>query len=269
VSPARVCGSVRSVAAGSSAIRQPAASHLSTIATCQSTPNHSTIDAASVGPTPGTAASSSKPAARSAWIDGNAAAMSGAIPLPTCRIDSATRNRANGLVFAAARLSSSLRPLALRAPAFVVKKSERSRSASVSENRSPSSTSRPAPSSASAACQPSVSMSSAARPARWNSRSRSWDGQERWLGQRMSASDSFSGRSSVPHAGQWVGITKARSVPSRNSTTGPRISGMTSPAFRRMTVSPISTPLRATSEALCSVAASTVDPATKTGSIRA
>ena len=38
-------------------------------------------------------------------------------------------------------------------------------------------------------------MSNAPRPATWNSRSRSWAGQDRVLGQRMSASPSFSGRS--------------------------------------------------------------------------
>ena len=41
----------------SSAIRTPAARHLSTIARCQSTVNHSTTAAAIVGPTPSTAAS--------------------------------------------------------------------------------------------------------------------------------------------------------------------------------------------------------------------
>ena len=44
---------------------------------------------------------------------------------------------------------------------------------------------------------------------------------------------------------------------------------MTSPALRITTVSPISTPLRLTSEALCRVASSTVDPATLTGSMKA
>ena len=47
--------------------------------------------------------------------------------------------------------------------------------------------------------------------------------------------------------GSAVGITNSRSVPSRRSTTGPTISGMTSPALRSTTVSPISTPLRFTS----------------------
>ncbi len=41
---------------------------------------------------------------------------------------------------------------------------------------------------------------------------------------------------------------------------------MTSPALRITTVSPIFTPLRTTSSALCRVAMPTVDPATSTGS---
>ena len=110
-------------------------------------------------------------------------------------------------------------------------------------------------------------MSSACRLATWNSRSRSCAGQDRVFGQRRSASPSFSGRSSVPQAGQCVGIANARSVPSRNSTTGPTISGITSPALRNTTVSPISTPLRTTSLALCRVAMPTVEPETCTGSI--
>jgi len=68
-------------------------------------------------------------------------------------------------------------------------------------------------------------------------------------------------------AGHSVGITNARSVPSRSATTGPTISGMTSPALRSTTVSPISTPLRSTSHWLCRVAISTVEPATLTGSM--
>ena len=42
---------------------------------------------------------------------------------------------------------------------------------------------------------------------------------------------------------------------------------MTSPALRSTTVSPMSTPLRTTSVALCRVARSTVEPATTTGFI--
>jgi len=51
--------------------------------------------------------------------------------------------------------------------------------------------------------------------------------------------------------------------------TGPTTSGITSPALRSTTVSPISTPLRRTSSALCRVAISTVDPETRTGSMTA
>ena len=110
-------------------------------------------------------------------------------------------------------------------------------------------------------------MSKAPRPASDDSRSRSWLGQVRELGQRMSLSPSFCGASFVPQAGQCVGMTNSRSLPSRSSTTGPRISGMTSPALRRTTVSPMSTPLRLTSWPLCSVAIETVEPATVTGSM--
>ena len=110
-------------------------------------------------------------------------------------------------------------------------------------------------------------MSNAPRPARWKIRSRSWAGQDRLFGHRMSASPSFSGRSGVPHSGHSVGITNSRSDPSRRSTTGPTISGITSPALRSTTESPMSTPLRLTSEALCRVAISTVEPLTKTGSM--
>src|SRR5579875_2442503 len=102
-------------------------------------------------------------------------------------------------------------------------------------------------------------MSSAARLARWNSRSRSWAGQDREFGQRQSTSPG-SRVSAVPQLGHSAGNSKGRSPPVRRSATGPTISGITSPALRSTTVSPMSTPLRAISSALCSVAAATVDP---------
>jgi hypothetical protein len=111
-------------------------------------------------------------------------------------------------------------------------------------------------------------MSRAPRLARWNSRSRSCAGQDRVLGQRQSTSPSPRTRV-VPQEGQTVGNSKARSVPSRRSTTGATTSGMTSPALRSTTMSPMSTPLRAISSTLCRVARSTVDPATWTGCITA
>ncbi|CKO84370.1 Uncharacterised protein [Mycobacterium tuberculosis] len=85
----------------------------------------------------------------------------------------------------------------------------------------------------------------------------------------MSASPSFSGANGEPHSGQVVGMMNSRSEPSRSSTTGPSTSGITSPALRITTVSPISTPLRLISEALCRVACPTVDPATFTGVMNA
>ncbi len=109
-------------------------------------------------------------------------------------------------------------------------------------------------------------MSSAPRPARWNSRSRSWAGQDRALGHRQSTPPS-SRASGVWHAGHSVGKSKALSDPERRSATGPTTSGITSPALRSTTMSPISTPLRASSSALWSVARSTVEPLTLTGSI--
>src|ERR1700722_15442852 len=85
----------------------------------------------------------------------------------------------------------------------------------------------------------------------------------------MSASPSLAGASGVPHSGHVVGMTNSRSDPSRKSTTGPSTSGITSPALRITTVSPINTPLRFTSAALCRVASPTVDPATVTGVMNA
>jgi hypothetical protein len=67
--------------------------------------------------------------------------------------------------------------------------------------------------------------------------------------------------------GHFVGIFHGRSPFGRSASTGPRISGITSPALRRITVSPGRTSLRLTSWALWRVAFSTVEPATRVGSI--
>src|SRR5215468_3745335 len=91
--PAPPAGSARAVPKST-----PAARHLSTIATCQSTPNQSTSEAAMVGPTPSTAASRSAGAAAIASSEPNSAASARAAVGPTCRIDSATRIRYSGLL---------------------------------------------------------------------------------------------------------------------------------------------------------------------------
>ena len=110
-------------------------------------------------------------------------------------------------------------------------------------------------------------MSKAPRPATWKTRSRTWAGQSWWLGQRRSLSPSFCWASGVPQEGHFVGIFHGRRPLGRSGSTGPRISGITSPALRRITVSPGRTSLRFTSWALWSVAFSTVDPATRVGSM--
>ncbi len=55
----------------------------------------------------------------------------------------------------------------------------------------------------------------------------------------------------------------------RSPSTGPTTSGMTSPAFRTVTVSPGRTSLAATWSSLCRVDRPTVEPPTNTGSITA
>ncbi len=123
--------------------------------------------------------------------------------------------------------------------------------------------------SAAAATSPSASTSSAPREPMCSTRPRTCAGQLRAFGQRRSMSPSFAGASVVPHSGQSSGITNSRSEPSRSSTTGPRTSGMTSPALRRTTVSPMSTPFAFTTSWLCSVAWRTSLPATRTFSMTA
>ena len=110
-------------------------------------------------------------------------------------------------------------------------------------------------------------MSKALRPATKESRALTWPGHCSWLGQRRSLSPSFCSASVVPHEGHAVGITHGSRPSGRSGSTGPTISGITSPALRRTTVSPGRTSLRLTSWALWRVAFSTVEPATRVGSM--
>jgi hypothetical protein len=121
----------------------PPARHLATIATCQSTVNHSTTDAAIVGPTPSTIARASGDAAAIASSDPKASASALAAVGPTWRIDSATRIRHSGRVFASSRLASSACALTLRPPALFTKNGLVARASPVSPNRSPSFPTRP------------------------------------------------------------------------------------------------------------------------------
>ena len=63
-----------------------------------------------------------------------------------------------------------------------------------------------------------------------------------------------------------MGIFHFRAFFGRFARTGPTISGMTSPARRTITVSPLRTSLRRVSSSLCSVAFVIVTPPTNTGS---
>ena len=72
-----------------------------------------------------------------------------------------------------------------------------------------------------------------------------------------------------PHSGQSVGMTNWRALAGRFSTTTLTTSGITSPALRTITVSPIWMSLRFNSSSLCSVALVTVTPPTNTAFRRA
>ena len=126
-----------------------------------------------------------------------------------------------------------------------------------------------------AASSPSASTSNAPRPARCSTRPASWAGQLRALGQRRSTSPSLAGANGVSQEGHSDGMTNSRSsTPSARSlsrigSTGPTTSGMTSPALRSTTMSPISTSLALTTSWLWRVAMPTVDPATRAGSMMA
>ena len=128
----------------SSASRTPAARHLSTIARCQSTSNHSRSAAAMVGPTPSTSASCSSEAAMMASRLPKAVASARAAVGPTWRIDSDTRIRHSGRDLACSRFCSRRPAFADNSPSLVRKNSAASRSSRVRSNRSPSSAMTPA-----------------------------------------------------------------------------------------------------------------------------
>ena len=71
------------------------------------------------------------------------------------------------------------------------------------------------------------------------------------------------------HSGQVIGIVNKRASCGRFSSTTETTSGITSPARRTMTVSPIRISLRRNSSSLCKVALVTVTPPTNTALSRA
>ena len=112
---------------------------------------------------------------------------------------------------------------------------------------------------------PRPSISSARREAKCRSASLRCAGQNRPPVQRATASPSTRS-TSESQIGHLRGRTTLRASGGRFSTMTLTISGMTSPARRITTVSPMCTSLRCTSSMLCSVALLTVTPPTNTGS---
>ena len=86
--------------------------------------------------------------------------------------------------------------------------------------------------------------------------------------QRATASPSTRS-TSEPHTGQCVGNTTSRVSSGRSESTTLTTCGITSPARRITTLSPMRKPRRSISSALCKVALLTSTPATWTGSRRA
>ena len=111
-------------------------------------------------------------------------------------------------------------------------------------------------------------MSIARREAKWMIVSLRCAGQVSSPLQRHTASPS-SRTISEPQTGHWVGIRHGTVPSGRRSATTPTTSGITSPARRTITVSPLRTSSRATWSALCRVARVTVTPPTCTGCISA
>ena len=117
VSPSRVRATDSS---RSSAIRTPARSHFSTIATCHSDSgpsNHSRTAAAIVGPTPSVSASSASSASRIAVIEPNRVASARAAVGPTWRIESATTTRQQRDVLGAVEQAEQSLPVGREHPA--------------------------------------------------------------------------------------------------------------------------------------------------------
>ena len=201
-------------------------------------------------------------AASIASIEPNCRASACAAVGPTCRIDSATSTRHSGRVLASARLSSSFAALLPRLPSLLTKNGDSRSSSASRSNSSPSSVMHagveqrlrrpcsPAPRCRTRRGRPGGTRARAAAPGRTGCSGSGCRRRPPWPAPA---------RCRTPGS---ASASRTRARPSgRRSTTGPSTSGMTSPALRSTTVSPISTPLRSTSRALCRVASATVEPA--------
>ena len=90
-------------------------------------------------PTPSTSASSAAVACEIASIEPNADDNPWAAVGPTCRIESATKVRQSGLLFASFKAARSLSTLAAGVPSFFVKNSDVTSFSAVKSKRSDSS----------------------------------------------------------------------------------------------------------------------------------
>ncbi|MCY1200314.1 hypothetical protein D9M72_117430 [compost metagenome] len=220
------------------------------------------IDAATTGPTSGTADSASSSASMMASMLPKWRATSRAVVSPTWRMPSANSSLASPGVrafsMAATRLSADFWPM----------RSSPTSSSGRSPYRSASVLTRPLSTSWSTSFSPRPSISSALRLAACQSVCLRWAPQNRPPVQRAMVSSSRRSMAE-PQTGQAVGMTNSRASSGRFSSTGASTSGITSPARRTMTVSPMRTSLRRISSSLCSVAFVTVTPPTNTGFRRA
>ena len=250
-------------------MRTPALRHFSTTSRCQSTLEPvARPPAAMVGPTPSAAASSSSVAAMIRSIERKSRASACAAVGPDVPDRQRDEHPPQRDVLAGLQVGQQLRAVGGEG-AVLLREERRPLQLLLVEEEDVALVLRAARSAA--ARSPPRSRGSRCRRRRGRRRGRPAPAAARGRTARSGSGcrrrPPSPGRSSVPHSGQWVGMTNSRSEPSRAATTGPSTSGMTSPALRMTTVSPISTPLRLTSQALCSVASCTVEPATFTGSM--
>ena len=202
-----------------------------------------------VGPTPSAAASSSSVAAMMRSIDRKSRASACAAVGPTWRMDSATSTRQSGTSLRVSRLTSSFAPLAERAPSFFVKNAARCSFSSSRKKMSPSSCSSPLLQQRDRRLVAEVldvegaAAGDVEHPLP----------QLRGAGPGVRAADVGVALLLRAQLGAALGavaghLELALGAVARRRRPGPSTSGMTSPALRMTTVSPISTPLRLTSD---------------------
>ena len=189
-----------------------------------------------------------------AAIEPNSVASARAAVGPTCRIDSADQHPPQRPLLGARRGCRAAAARWPRAPAtspspFLGARVNRSVCSSLSsvevEDVALVGDHARASSSAYAASEPSPSMSNEPRPATWKTRSSTCDRQNCVVGaaEVLVALLLLHQRRAAGRARRWASSTSCRPF-GRRPSTGPTISGITSPALRSTTVSPGRTSLR-------------------------